>query len=216
MSSIIIGAGTTVGGDFDDYCVTSVNWGYSPNPQRLYCIGSWTPYQTLERPVETVNLTIYAPGPSYLITPSQACEDVTNEVSITISPAGCGDNVPGAITGGWGITSYSYSKDDPQGPGQESWSFTRWVDSQTTPVVPAPDYVIRGISEGSASDPIINTGIVFDGDTSQGSTGSVSAGAVGRADLMYYGVVSQIGGGTSAAGELGTGSASVPLTPLWI
>lgn len=205
--AIIIGAGTTV--SFGGACVTSVNWGYAPNTQRLYCLGSWSPHQSLDRPTENISLTIYAPGSSYAVDPSQVCEDVT-DVAVSIDPAGCGPGLPGGVSGNWALNSYSYSKDDPQAPGQESWGFTRWVGSN------APNYVVRGISEGSATDPIINTGIVFLGTTTQGTTGNVSAGAVGKADVMYYGVVSHVGGGTSAGGEIGSGSVSIPLTPLWI
>jgi len=206
--AVIIGAGTTVG--FGGACVISANWNYNPNTQRLYCLGSWSVYDSIEKPTETVSLTVYAPGPSYSIPASQACEDVSDEASLSISPAGCGDNVPAGITGSFAINNYSYSKGDAQAPGQESWGFTRWVGTN------APDHVIRGISEGSATDPVINTGITFLGDTTTGNAGSVSAGAIGTADVTYYGVVSDIGGGTSARGELGNGSASIPLTPLWI
>lgn len=205
--AVIISAGTTV--SFGGACVISANWNYNPNTQRLYCLGSWTPYDEIEKPTETVSLTIYAPGPTYSVVASDTCVNVQN-YAISISPAGCGDNLPGGITGNFAVSGYSYSKGDAQAPGQESWSFTRWTGTN------APNYVIRGIAEGSATDPIINTGIVFSGDTSEGSSGSVSAGATGTVDVTYYGVVSAIGGGTSARGELGNGSASIPLTPLWI
>ena len=204
--AIIIGAGTTV--SFGGACIISANWGYNPNIQRLYCLGSWSPYDSLEKPTETISLTLYAPGPTEAVTASIACEDVTN-ISVSISPAACGGSVD-SLSGNWALNNYSYSKDDPQAPGQESWSFTRWVGDAP------PDYVLRGISEGSATDPIANTGITFTGDTDTGSTGNVSAGGVGRADTTYYGVVATVGGGTSDLGELGSGSASVPLTPLWL
>lgn len=204
--AIIIGAGTTV--TFGGACVISANWGYNPNIQRLYCLGSWTPHDTIEKPTENISLTLYAPGPNESISASIICEDVTN-ISVSISPAACG-GVVGGLSGNWALNSYSYSKDDAQGPGQESWSFTRWVGAG------APDYVLRGISEGSATDPVINTGITFIGDTETGYTGNVSAGSTGRSDTTYYGVVSAVGGGTSDAGELGNGSASIPVTPLWI
>lgn len=204
--AIIIGAGTTV--SFAGACVISANWGFNPNVQRLYCLGSWSPYDSLEKPTETISLTLYAPGPTESVTASIACEDVT-DISVSVSPAACGGSV-GDLSGNWALNNYSYSKDDPQAPGQESWSFTRWVGDAP------PDYVLRGIAEGSATDPIANTGITFTGDTDTGSTGSVSAGGIGRADTTYYGVVATVGGGTSDLGELGNGSASIPLTPLWL
>lgn len=206
--AIIIGAGTTVGGDFSSYCVTSANWGYNPNVQRLYCLGKWVPEHIIEKPTENVSLTVYAPGPSHDLAPNTDCPGITY-MTVAIDPRGCGGSLNGP-SGGFLVNSYSYSKDDAQAPGQESWSFTRWVGTNT------PDYVIRGISEGSSSEPIGNTGIVFVGPTQIGYTGNVSAASVGRADTTQYGIVEQVGGGTSALGELGTGSASVPLTPLWI
>jgi len=212
--AIIIGANTqvTVNGS-SNICVVSANWGYNPNVQRAYCLGDWSPNSDYEiaRPTENVSLTVYA-GNSVLanrnIQASQSCEDVTTEVNITITPAGCGAGLSN-ITGGFGITSYSWTKES-QNTGQESWSFTRWTGSN------APDYVIRGISEGNTTD-LVNGGISFTGSTSQGSQGSVSAGATGKADIVYYGVVISVGGGNGTTqGVQGNSSASIPLTPLWL
>lgn len=53
--SIVIGATTTVVFPYGD-CVVSANWGYNPNVQRLYCLGSWDVFDTIEKPTETFML----------------------------------------------------------------------------------------------------------------------------------------------------------------
>lgn len=201
---IVIGAGTSASlGNVT--CVASVNWGANPNTQRLYCLGSWTPEYEIERPTENMNMTVYSPGPTYVTTPSVSCVDA-NTMNALVDPAACNGGAPG-MSGEWFVTSYNYNKDDAQLPGQESWSMTRWVGP--TP----PDYTLRGISEGSGTP---NAGIVFAGSTTSSTTGSVAAGGIGRADTLTMGTVVQVGGGSAAAGETGTGSASIPYTPLWI
>lgn len=212
--AIVIGAATQV--SFYGACVTSANWGYSPNIQRLYCIGSWVPSEarTTYRPTETLNLTIYSPGPTHSVSPTTSCEDA-NGVSASITPAACGDAY-GSMGGNWLVTSYSYTKDDATMPGQESWSLTRWKNLATSSPSNTvyPTYVMRGISEGQATDS--SAGIVFQGTTVSTFTGNVSAGGFGRADTLLLGVISQVGGGSSAAGYTGQGSASIPYTPLYI
>lgn len=211
--AIVIGAATQI--SFENACVISANWGYNPNVQRLYCIGEWVPddERVYYRPTETLNLTIYAPGPTYDVSPSETCADA-NSISASLSPAACGGNF-GSLTGDWLVSSYSFSKDDAALPGQESWSMTRWKNLNSTP--PSnfiePTYVLRGISEGQATD---NAGVVFTGTTVETQTGNVSAGGFGRADELDVGVVQTVGGGSSTAGETGQGSASIPYTPIYI
>ena len=203
--AIVIGAGTSasIGGVT---CVASVNWGANPNTQRLYCLGSWTPEYEIERPTENMNMTVYSPGPTYGTTPSVSCADA-DQISAMVSPVVCPAGAVPGMSGNWFVTSYSYSKDDAQLPGQESWAMTRWVGP--TP----PDYTLRGIAEGSGTP---NAGIVFTGSTTESTTGNVAAGGIGRADTLTMGTVIQVGGGASASGETGTGSVSIPYTPLWI
>jgi hypothetical protein len=211
MASIIIGFGTTVGGDFSSACAISAQWGYNPNAQRLYCLGDLSPAFTIEKPTETLSITIYGDdgaGPSYSTLPSQACE-IANTLSASVSPAACGDAVS-AVSGNWFVNSYSYSKGDPQLPGQESWSMTHWVTS-------VPDYVIRMTAEGETSDQT-KTGVTLDSGQSiaTGNSGSVSAGAVGQAETKQYGMVTSVGGSSSNTGDIESGSASINYQPLWL
>ena len=207
--AIVIGAATTV--SFGNACVISANWGSNPNTQRLYCLGEWAPRSDLifEKPIETLSLTIYAPGPTYSAEPTQSCTDA-NTVSASISPAACGETFD-ALSGDWFVTSYSYSKDDALMPAQESWGMQRWIAGSNN--TPLPNYVLRSISEGQGTD---NAGLTFVGSTTTSYTGNVSAGGLGKAETIEMGVVSQVGGGENVQGETGQGSASMPYTPLWL
>jgi len=211
--AIVIGAATQV--SFAGACAVSASWGYNPNVQRLYCIGEWIPddQRVYYRPTETLNLTVYAPGPSYSTEPTTSCEDA-NTISAAVTPAACGGSFS-SLSGQWLVTSYSYTKDDATLPGQESWSLTRWkdLDSSTPSNSVEPTYVMRTISEGQATD---NAGITFTGATATSQAGNVSAGGFGKVDELSLGVISNVGGGSSAAGETGQGSASIPYTPLYI
>lgn len=205
---IIIGAMTTISFSQGD-CITQASWSASPNTQRLYCVGSWTPTTTIEKPTETLNLTAYSPGTTFSIAPSEACE-IASQVTASISPAGCGGGSAGPDSTSWHVNSYSFSKDDAQMPGTESWSLIQYIGANI------PDYVLRGISEGSSTGTGSETGITFTGTTTTSAQGSVSAGQIGKSDELTLGQVSSVGGGSDTAGVIGQGSVSIPLTPLWV
>jgi len=215
-TSIIIGFGTLVGGIFSGACATNVSWGYNPNIQRLYCLGTTTPWASIEKPTETMSVTVYQGSvATQSVSPSTSCDDITY-VSASVSPSACGSTVDG-VSGNWYISSYSYSKGDPNVPGQETWSLQRWVAGTNPTLSPAPDYVIRNISEGQADrNPGTPAGVTFTGDVLSGNQGSVGAGATGTATTIYYGTVTQVGGANLGGGEISNSSASVQLTPLWI
>ena len=226
---IIIGAGTIVNFANTGACVTSVNWGYNPNPQRLYCLGEWSPRFTFNKPTETMSVTIYTGTGTALLydtTPHQECRVADNPADIVfaeVDAAGCGTGVT-SVTGNWYVVGYNFNKDDPLTPAQESWSLQRWASYSTVgqpDYVPSPTYIIRGITEGQSTPPnggaeYVRTGILFTGTIVQSTTGSVSAGGQGRADSTYYGTVIRVGGGESVSGKIGNGSASIPYTPMWL
>lgn len=210
-TSIIIGSATTV--SFGGECALSAQWGFNPNAQRLYCIGSWDPHATYYRPTETLNITIYAPGPTYSTAPSNSCTNA-NTIAASVTPIGCGSSVEG-VSGSWYVTGYNYTKQEKGMPGQESWSLTKWVAGSVANSI-APTYVIRGIAEGQTTDEG-STGITFSStDGLDATSGSVSANAVGTAETNVFGVVEQVGGGSSAVGDIGQGSANIPYTPLYV
>lgn len=209
--AIVIGAATTA--SFMGACVISANWNYNTNSQRLYCLGSWTPFNTFHKPTESLSLSIYAPGSTYSTIPTLGCADA-NSVSASVVPAACGESL-GSISGVWLVTSYSYSKENASMPGTESWSLQKWKEVQPPSggISVEPTYVMRGITEGQGTD---NAGITFTGGTTDVTTGSVSAGGFGNAFTVSVGVVSSVGGGAAAGGDTGQGSVSIPYTPLYI
>jgi len=208
--AVVIGAGTSA--SFAGACVISAQWGFNPNTQRLYCLdGTYNPYMIINRPTEVASVTIYSPGPSYSTEPTQGCSDA-GTISFSVNPAVCGVFTGGGVSGLWFVTSYNFSKNDPNMPGQESWSLQRWVTGDLSGVV-LPSYVLRGISEGQGTD---NAGLTFTGETSNSTTGNVSAGGFGTAYDITVGQVIAVGGGQGVGGETGTGSANIPYTPLYI
>jgi len=93
--------------------------------------------------------------------------------------------------------------------------------------MPEPDYVLRGISEGTYNGTLTAAEMGITGGTvdASGETGSVSAGfpGIGQADDIYYiSGVTQVGGGVlgdtpgTGAGKYGNSSISIPHTPLWL
>lgn len=202
---VIIGAGTQVTGFAN---AISVNWGASPNTQRLYVLGSSEAYITIKKPTANFSVTVYSKGPSFPVPPSVNC-GAASTISAGVSPGACGCPSTGpGVTGSWYLTSYSYSKDDPNMPGQESFSMMQYIVGGGAV---APNVVIRGIAEGTWSD---NAGISGEED-GVASTGSVSAGGIGRADSLSVGTVTSVGGGSDAKGATGQGSASIPYTPIY-
>jgi hypothetical protein len=221
--AVIIGSNTVT--KFDDivgdgsgaYCIISVNWSANPNVQRLFCLGSWTPTNTIKKPTNNLSLTMYAPGPVRSVSPSTTCDEYGADaltIQASVSPAACGGDVTGIDSSNWYITSYSYSKDDSVMPGQESWSMMDWI-APTGGEWELPDYVLRGISEGQTTTES-TTGVVIDTEDAESTTGSVSAGGIGRADTLSLGTVSSVGGGSSDVGDTGQGSANIPYTPLYL
>lgn len=219
--AVVIGFATTVGDAFAAACATSVNWGMQPNVQRLYCLGPPpTARYNIERPTENLSISVYQEtgGPTnHNVTASTDCDDLSS-ISASVSPGSCGTVVDG-VSGDWYVTSYNYSKDDPLLPGTETWTMTRWIAGADSLLSPAPSHYIRTVAEAQATlSPGGPCGITFDGNYAilEGRTGSVSAGGVGRANDLFHGVATSVGGATAGGGEIESGSSNCPVTPLWI
>ena len=239
--AVIIGSATQVsltipGATSPIECVLSVNWSYNPNIQRYFCLGSNDPYITITKPTEQMSIALYSGStPAYSVAATTDCDSPSNVITATVSPGDCeGSPVLGPIANLWYLQNYGFSKDDPNLPGQETWALTHWLSAAdfVAAGLPAPtgaaspDAIIRGISEGQASDYAApandaDPGVVFTGETQYATTGNVSAGAIGRADTLYYGVATTIGNSGQLPtpedqyGRTGQGSVSVPLTPIW-
>lgn len=219
--AIIIGALTNTG----IQGTISAQWGVQAQLNRLWQLGSWDPYRTVVTKVENASFTTYAGSVGTKdLTPATSCANSTATISVNIVPATCGASVPG-LSGNFYLMSYSYSKGDAIGIGQESWSGQRWPGGGggggNVYYTGAPTYVLQGPSEGSRSGDVSNTGIVFDSGAAQveGTQGSVSAGfpGIGQADTTIHGIVNRVGGGTlKEDGRIGQGSASIPHQPLYI
>jgi hypothetical protein len=226
---VIIGAGTIVNFANLGSCVTSVNWGYNPNPQRLYCIGEWSPRFNFNKPTETMSVSLYVGTGTALLydtTPHQECRAINDPRDIVyaaVDASGCGAGVT-SVDGYWYVVSYGFNKDDPLLPAQETWGLQRWVAYSTVgqaDYVPPPTYVVRGITEGQSTPPnggaeYVRPGVLFTGLTTQATTGSVSANSMGKADVNYYGTIIRVGGGENTMGKYGNASATIPYTPMWL
>jgi len=225
--AIIIGSATVVGGWSG---VVSAQWGINPQVNRLWQLGSWAPYQTQVTTVETVNLTIYAGGAPTSpglgnLQAATSCNDSQATMSVTISPQPCGGSTVPGINGTYFLTSYSYSKGDAIGLGQQSYSLQKWVagSTDTTQVkyTKAPSATIQGSSEGNeAKDTGLNTGVTFStGYNVTGSQGSVSAGfpGIGTATSSVHGIANSVQATADLKNDGKTGQAQVtiPHQPLY-
>ncbi len=210
--TVIIGAGTTIAGFTG---VVSANWGLEPNVQRLWSVGSFTPYDTLIDTKQNASITCYGGGgPTISVTASTTCADSDSNTTLSISPAAC-EGAAAGVNGTFFIDSYSYSKGDVRAYGQETYSMSMYVESVGNP---APDYVLLGIPTGQESGDVANTGVEINIVDATGLTGNVSAGfpGLGEATTTSYGVVSSFGGGTGKEnGKKGSSSATMPHTPIY-
>lgn len=237
-SQIVIGFGTNVTGLFADACVTSLNWGYNPESQRLYCLGSMTAAFVVQRPIETISLTVYSDATTGVtnaidVRPSEDCGGLA-DYNIGVTFGNCvgqqPDDIVDSYSSPWYLTSYAFSKEEPNMPGQETWSFQRWVtlDGSSIPSYPRtvgnteylaaaqPTVILRNVSEGQTTSQSV-TGVTLDNDTVIYSrSGSVSAGQIGNADDMEIGTVEWVGDPQYSAGDTETGSASIALNPMWL
>lgn len=246
--AVVIGSATIVSmsipldtGSWTDFCFVSINWGYNPNIQRYYCLGSTAPAYTISKPTESLSVVVYSPYTTgtekYDVTAQDTanCEDQANKITATVSLGICDEQAAyyqGPISTTWYLNNYGFSKDDPNLPGQETWALTAYPTTDLTGAdvsAVAPDAVIRGVAEGQATvdtaapyndaDP----GVTFEAAGQvKASTGNVQAGgATGRVDYLTYGVATGVGGSGNLPtqadqfGRTGQGSVSVPQTPVW-
>lgn len=235
--AILIGASTTVTStQFPNDGITSVSFGFQPSVNRLFVLGSFTPYDTFVESTRSLQLGIYGTtaggGGGTLpldVTPSTSCEDADG-VTVTVNPAACGTTLT-PFTETYFLTSYSYQKES-RGYGQESWSFTTRpiIDNFAGTIV-----MLRGIAEGTiATGPgtmtAVQMGVVVDeagsnnalGDPIQGENGSVQAGSpgLGNFDIQRFIIATEVGGSMgldpTIDGLTGQASVNVPMTPVFI
>lgn len=224
--AIIIGSTTQVTGDIQG--LVSVQWGISPQINRLWQLGSWDPYSQLATRVTNLSATCYAGGgPTITLQPASACTNSTATITLTIVPGGCGAISPdlGGVFTVY-LSSFSYNKGDAVGFGQQSYSGQYWPGGAgsgggvNVEFSDAPSVVLQGRSEGTeTADDDLNTGVTFsNGWDVYGVEGNVSAGfpGTGTANETRQGLVNQISNGDLRNdGKMGQSSVTVPHSPLY-
>jgi len=235
--AVIIGAGTLVDipSLFPSGGITTINFGIDPQMNRLWQLGSYTPYDTYSLKQRTFSLTAYGRKPDgtggsqlYDVTPSVSCSNPSNPVYISVTPASCGFTITPFARDYW-PTSYSYSKEN-FGWGQENWSFT--TEPELDISYGGTILFIRGIAQGQVQtgpglmDPI-DQGVVVDDSASRdsngnyidGESGSVQAGfpGIGQYSVQREYIVTHVGASEGKAdGYTGQASIQIPMTPVYI
>jgi len=235
--AVIIGGGTTITTDFlsDGDGVTSVSFDFTASVERLWQLGSFSPYITTVTQQRNVSVNVYGIKPdggggtnALLMAPSTSCADATS-VSIELNATLCQGGGSESFQDDFFVTSYSYSKDFTS-YGTESWSFVNKpsIDTYTGTI-----YMLRGMPTGkilSQGDGILTNGemgMLVDEGNSQDSSGnnieseagSVSAGfpGIGNFDVSREVVVYSVGASTGyRPGYKGNASCSVPVQPIYL
>jgi hypothetical protein len=220
--AVIIGAGTTIP-EFNG--VVTASWGLDPNVTRLWQLGSWDPYDSWIQARQTLTITSYGGAgnvefPAGTWSPATDCVDSPLTTAINVFPASCAsvDNITDDPNSPWFLESYSYSKGDLRGFGQETYNWFRTIQIENEPL---PDYTLLGIVTGqrTRNDDGLDVGLGFSTEDAEGYQGSVTAGfpGLGDHDLTIYGVVNRIAGGDGRNdGKKGSSSCQCPHTPLWL
>jgi len=232
--AVIIGsASTVVSPQFPNGGIVSVQFGFNPQIERLYQLGSFAPYDTTVTRTRTISLTVYgkrADGSGgslpFNVSPSISCVD-TSTVNITVNPASCVSSLL-PFAGNYFLNSYGYTK-SATGFGQESWSFTSKPDitGYTGTIV-----MLGGIPEGTISTgpgvmSSTQMGVTVDaaasndslGNQIEGETGSVSGGTpgLGNFDIQRHVIVTSVGNSEGKLdGLTGSASITIPLTPVYL
>ena len=227
--AVILGSLTNVVVESQTDGIQSINWQIQVSVTRLWELGSWDAYATQVTKTESVSLTTYAGViPAVTLEPNQDCSDSTGVLNVGVTVASCGAFAGASLTAeDRFITSYSYSKEDANAFGTESWSLQNWVDAGVAlPLINtgAPTFVIQGKSEGNYTGNLTSmpddVGLIMEAAGQvTGTQGSVSAGfpGIGNADDTVYGFVTSIGGGAlEDAGKVGNSSATIPHQPLYL
>jgi len=204
--------------------------------QRLFQLGSFSPYDSIVQSTRTIQLNVYGRRPDGAggsvaldVSPSTSCVDA-GTVTITVNPASCVSTLS-PFQADYFATSYSYQKDN-LGYGQESWSFT------TKPIIPGfggTIVMLRGIAEGTIAtgDGVMTAadmGVVIDESASndslgapiEGENGGVQAGSpgVGNFDVQRFVIVTTIGASvglsSSIDGLTGQANVNIPVNPVFI
>lgn len=239
--AVIIGAGSSLtapGLLVNGTGVVSINYTYPTTVERLWQLGSFSPYYNQTTRVHTLGITVYGKKPdgtagtnSISVAPSTTCTDI-DAIEMAFNPSSCSTAIVG-FQDDYYASSYSYSKESI-GYGQETWQFT---SKTIMPVAYTGEIrMLRGICTaqalvGDEAMSVADCGVVEDTAASQdpisstyyeSESGSVSAGATsfGNAEIIRELVITSVGGSigkdTTVDGKKGQVSCTLPLQPVYL
>lgn len=232
--AVVIGSSTTITSTlFPSGGIVSANFGISANINRLFQLGSFTPYDTFVEKQRSLSAVAYGKKlsgsggtQSILVTPSTSCVD-TGAITVTVNPGVCGTPV-NPFSDSFYPTSYSYNKDN-LGHGQESWAFTSKpiLDNYNGTIIFLRGIATGQILTGTGVMTEANMGVVVDttaskdslGNYIEGEQGSVQAGFPGIGDysIQREVIVTRVGGSQGRDdGKKGTASVTIPMTPVYL
>jgi hypothetical protein len=243
--AVIIGSSTLVTLDFPGGTingsegVSSVDWSYGTNVQRLYTLGMGVgacgpnEFGAIRSAEINVNFSIYGGvTPETSVCPLAECSDSPASVVVNIVPGACDETV-GSLSKQVFINSYSYSK-DKTGVGVETYAGNAYMSVDDLEqqggcdnicLEPEPTYVILGVAEGTIESEIDDAeaivGAYFRDDACVVNTSkaSVQAGptSVGEYMITKHGTFQSIGNSQFCVpGVLARASVSLQLTPVYL
>jgi hypothetical protein len=240
--AVIIGNATTVSitlaGSPVNEGITSVDWSKGGQPNKLWTLGSRSPYAAIIPAQNTVSFSVYGditPSISLEITISQAepCPESPAKGIINITPAICGTSATiEPFSSEFYVTSYSYTKDRTN-QGVETWQGNSYLLADVAGysgkvyAEPLPSVLAMGTAEGTlvGDDTQANlettTGAIVAADsiTTEGEKGNVQAQAlsIGEYDTTYFGTFSYVGHSRFwAPGVKASANVTITLQPIYL
>jgi hypothetical protein len=233
--AVIIGGGSSVTSSLlaDGTGVVSISFDYQANIERLWELGSFSPYDSTVNRQRNVSLVVYGSKPTgaggttvQALDASTTCAD-SSSISLEFNAAVCTGGAA-SFSDTFFATSYSYSKDF-NGYGKESWAMvTKPIYDDYTGTI----YMLRGIATGQI---LIGTeamseaemGFITDdagsrdssGNYIESESGSVNAGfpGIGDFETKREVVVSSVGDSIGKKdGYKGQCNCSIPTQPIYL
>ena len=240
--AVIIGNATTVSitlaGSPVNEGITSIDWTRGGQPNKLWTLGSRSPYAAIIPAQNTISFSVYGD-----ITPSISLEvEISSQAPcpespakgvINITPAICGTaNTVDAFSSEFYVTSYSYTKDRTN-QGVETWQGNSYLLADVSGysgkvyAEPLPSVLAIGTAEGTlvgddtqANLETITGAIVADDSiTTEGEKGNVQAQAlsIGEYETTYFGTFSHVGHGEFwAPGVKANANVTITLQPIYL
>jgi hypothetical protein len=240
--AVIIGNSTvvsiTLAGSAVNEGITSVDWTHGSQPNKLWTLGSRSPYAAIIPAQNSVSFSVYGditPSIDLRVTVSTAdpCPESPAKGIINITPAICGTaNTVDAFSSDFYVTSYSYTKDRTN-QGVETWQTNSYLLADVSGysgkvyAEPLPSIMAIGTAEGTlvgddtqSNLESITGSIIEAGDiTTIGEKGSVQAQAlsIGEYETTYFGTFSHVGNSIFwAPGVKASSNVTINLQPIYL